>query len=67
MTEPIHALNTISHQIQVDDDIDGRKAICSNPNCGTLYDGTDRNKKMAACHRHLADVLDPPESVGTPA
>jgi hypothetical protein len=59
--------NGTSHLIQVDDDFNQSKSICS---CGlVIFDGHNRAKKMAASYRHLADVLDPPEieTVGTPA
>lgn len=52
---------TEKHVIAVDDDYDQVRAICG---CGKkLYEGTNRNKKMAACHRHIADIFDPPEAV----
>jgi hypothetical protein len=52
---------TIQHLIAVNDDEGQTKAICGR--CGLLYDGTNRRKKLAACHRHLADMLDPPKAV----
>ena len=46
---------TIEHTISVDDDYDQTRAICT---CGTLiYNGSDRNAKMAATYQHLADVF----------
>ena len=52
---------TIQHIIAVDDDYGEVKSICS---CGKMiYEGTNRDKKMAESYRHLAEVLDPPAAV----
>lgn len=55
----LRPIPTEKHVIAVDDDFAETKAICC---CGTLiYEGSDRNKKMAESYRHLANVLDPPQ------
>ena len=46
------------HLIQVDDDMAQQAAICSQGDF--RFVSKDRNEKMAASYRHLADILTGP-------
>lgn len=57
----MNRVNPNHHLIESGDQPHEDTAVCKAEGCGFRIKHPDRNVRMAASYRHIADLLDPPK------